>query len=65
MIGVEVTLNESFEIETMELTVAKQEVEAIIVGRVDNQTETAEIAALREKLSAYYQMDADRISIIY
>jgi hypothetical protein len=40
-------------------------VEAIIVGRVDNQTETAEIAALREKLSAYYQIDADRISIIY
>lgn len=64
VIDVEVALNESFEIETMELKVAKQEVETIIVGRVENQPETAEITALREKLSAYYQIDADRISII-
>lgn len=64
VIDVEVALNESFEIEAMELRVAKQEVETIIVGRVENQPETAEITALREKLSAYYQIDADQISII-
>lgn len=64
VIDAEVTLNEAFQVETMTLEVAKQEEETIIVGRVDNQPEAAEITALREKLAAYYQIDADQISII-
>ncbi len=64
VIDVEIALNEAFEVETMELKVARQEVETIIVGRVESEPETAEITALREKLAAYYQIDADQISIL-
>ena len=64
VIEAKVTLNESFEVDTIELEVAKQEMETIIVGRVESQPETAEITALREKLADYYQINADQISII-
>lgn len=64
VIDAKVTLNEEFEVETMELKVAKQETETRIVGRVESQPETAEITALREKLATYYQIDANQILII-
>ena len=57
-------LNEEFEVEAMEVEVAKKEIETRIVGRVESQPETAEITALREKLAAYYQIDANQILII-
>lgn len=63
VIDVKLTLNEAFGVETMELKVAKLEEEAIIVGRVENGPEEAEITALREKLAVYYQIGASQISI--
>lgn len=64
VIDAKVTLNEEFEVEAMEVEVAKQETETRIVGRVESQPETAEITALREKLAAYYQIDTNQIFII-
>ncbi len=58
-----VKLNENYEVEEMELSVAKKRMETIIIGSVDSQPENAEITALKEKIAEYYQIDADRISI--
>ena len=59
-----VELNEEYEVEEMELRVARQERDAVIVGTLQEE-ENEEIAALREKIAAYYQVPADKISILY
>lgn len=57
-----VTLNEAYNVEYMELEVAKQELEPVIIGTLEPK-ENSEITALKEKIAAYYQIDTDRISI--
>ena len=58
-----VTLNEQYEVEYMELEVAKQEVETVIIGTLEEKAENSEITALKEKVAAYYQIDTAQISI--
>lgn len=57
-----VDLNESFEVEKMELVVAKENAE-IIIGTMEEDPEDEKIRALREKISAYYQIEGDKIAI--
>ena len=61
---VTVSLNDAFQVETMELKVAKRDVETVVVGTIEEQPESKEIAELKKKIAAYYQMDTDRISIL-
>lgn len=58
-----VTLNEEYEVEEMELRVARQEKNAVIAGTLQDE-ENEEIAALKEKIAAYYQVPVDKISIM-
>lgn len=57
-----VELNESFEVENMELVVAKETTD-LIVGTMDEDAEDEAVHALREKISAYYQIESDKIAI--
>lgn len=58
-----VTLDENYEVKVMELTVAKEREEMIIIGNVDDEPENRELTALKEKIAEYYRIDTDRISI--
>lgn len=64
VMDVTVSLNDAFQVETMELKVAKRDVETVVVGTIEEQPESKEIAELKKKIAAYYQMDTDRISIL-
>lgn len=60
-----VTLNEEYGVDAMELRVARQAVETVIIGTLDDQGENEEITALKEKIAAYYQIPRERILIHY
>ncbi len=64
VIEANVTLDEEFLVENMELKVAKEGVEPVIIGTVEEEPERMEITALREKIAAYYQIPEDRITIL-
>ncbi len=59
---VAVILNEKYEVDYMELEVAKQELEPVIIGTLEKK-ENSEITALKEKVAKYYQIDTSQISI--
>lgn len=58
-----VAMNENYEVEKMELQVAKQQIDPIIIGKVEDTKESIELSALKEKIAAYYQIDVEKISI--
>ncbi|MCI9428241.1 MAG: stage III sporulation protein AF [Eubacterium sp.] len=58
-----VSLNEAFEVESMEIEVAKQNIETVIVGTLEENAENTEIKALKEKIAAYYRIGGDCITI--
>lgn len=58
-----VELNEEYEVEEMEIKVARREKNAVIAGTLQDE-ENEEITALKEKIAAYYQVPEERISII-
>ncbi|MCI8490650.1 MAG: stage III sporulation protein AF [Lachnospiraceae bacterium] len=60
---VEVLLNEAYGAKSIEIEVAKQKDDTIIVGTIESQPEDEELAALKEKIAAYYQIDPEQISI--
>lgn len=64
LIDAKVTLNEDLKAEAMELKVAKQDMEPVIIGSVEEEPEKEELTRLREKIASYYQIDAASISII-
>lgn len=58
-----VELNEEYEVEEMEIKVARKENNSVIIGELQDK-EKEEITALKEKIAAYYQVPEDRILII-
>lgn len=64
LIDASVVFNDKMEAESLEIKVAKREVEPVIIGSISKEPEREEIAALRQKIAAYYQMDEDCISIL-
>ncbi len=64
VIEVSAELNGEFYVESMELKVAKQNVETVVIGTVKEQPESEEIKALKEKIAAYYQIEPEKISIM-
>ncbi len=63
-LAVSVTLSDAFEVEALELEVARRDTEKVIVGTVGEKPESGEITALREKIAAHYQVDAQTVSIV-
>ena len=57
-----VLLNEAYEVEEMELHVAKQEVETVVIGK-DGKDEKDGLLLLRDKIAAYYRIGPDKIKI--
>lgn len=58
-----VTLNEEYGVDSMEIKVARNDVETVIIGTLAEQEENEEIAALKEKVAAYYQISTDRVTV--
>lgn len=61
--GAKVKLNNEYQVEKMDLEVAKERVDTVIIGSVKEQPEKMAITALKEKIAKYYQIDTDKISI--
>lgn len=57
-----VLLNEAYEVEEMELHVAKQEMETVVIGK-DGKDEEDGLLLLRDKIAAYYRIGPDKIKI--
>lgn len=64
VIDVSVTLDEEYLVDHMEVKVAKESVKPVIIGTVEQEPERAEIQMLREKISAYYQIPQEQITIM-
>ena len=64
VVDVTASLNEAFEIEEMELKVAKQGVEAVVIGTLEKEPEDAQLIALREKVAAYYQIPPEKVVVL-
>ena len=58
-----VSLNEAYEVEKIEVSVAKAQVETVIIGSVEEQPQKAEITALKEQIRDYYQVEEDKIIV--
>lgn len=58
-----VSLNEAYEVEKIEVSVAKAQVETVIIGSVEEQPQKAEITALKERIRDYYRVEEDKIIV--
>lgn len=63
VLGTEVSLDEEYGVEQMELKVKRQWVERVVIGEEEERGEREEILALRDKIAAYYQIGADKVWI--
>lgn len=61
---VKVVLNEQYEVVSMEVYVAKDRVETIIIGKVNETPPSPEYEVLKKKIAAYYQVDRENIFIM-
>ncbi len=64
VVDVTASLNEAFEIEEMELKVAKQGVETVVIGTLEKEPEDAQLIALREKVASYYQIPPEKVVVL-
>ncbi|MCM1257379.1 MAG: stage III sporulation protein AF [Roseburia sp.] len=63
VLHVRVELGEEFEIERIELDLAKEQEYTVIQGSLKEQPEEQEIIRLREKIAEFYQVDLENIRI--
>lgn len=49
--------------EKIEVSVAKAQVETVIIGSVEEQPQKAEITALKERIRDYYRVEEDKIIV--
>ncbi len=63
VLGTEVSLDEEYGVEQMELRVRRQQVEWVVIGEEAERAEREELLALRDKIAAYYQIGADKVWI--
>ncbi len=61
---VQVDLNEAYEVETMELTVAQDGIEPVIIGTLEPEPEHPQITLLREKVASFYQIEPEKVVIL-
>ena len=60
---VSVSLNEAYEVEKIEVSLSKAQVETVIIGSVEEQQQKAEITALKERIRDYYRIEEDKIIV--
>lgn len=64
LIDASIVFNDEMEAESLEIKVAKREIEPVVIGTISKEPEKEEITRLRQKIAAQYQMDVERVTIL-